>query len=1062
MKSFLSLYFLFWISFTLQGQSLSDTAIALQHIKAATSLFAENEDYTDSVTIHINTARHLFLKVNEWEPYSSEILKFAQTLYTKGFYKEGVNLLKQTQTDIEQAPLETQKIEIYYQLARGYYFQQDYDACATAIEANLERIQQSAAANKEELLANHYNLFGSNSKGQGRPLQALEYYQKTYEIRKKIYGLEHNLVAGSLNNIAVAYYDLGLYNKSLEYYTEALNIRRKILGENHPSLATVMLNMGALYDSKGEYNNAIQYYEQALAIFQLRLGEFDLRVADVFTNLAVIYKKKGAYQEATSFNEQAIQQYEKLPDQQPEKIANVYTNWANLHDLKKEYNKAIDLQQKAINLYTKALEPGHPRIVVAQNNQGINYYKNGDYTKAITQFQNIISLIEKDKDQQAQYANLCNDIADVHFKLNNLSEAKSYNEKALAIQQDIFGNKSYKLAYTYNNLAEIAEAEGKREAALQYLQNALAANHADFEAEYVDAAPSPNGFYKYDYFIESLMHKARLLRAGGDQTAILQAKFLYEVADSVLTLVRNELLSSDDKIRLSEKFYDLSQAAIETCIQLTETTGDQRYLEEAFTFSEKSKSNVLAQSLAANQAKQFAGIPDSLITLENRLQSDINFYKQALAEQPDSLERVLYQNELFTAQQSYRMLITNLEKDYPFYYQLKYEQTVPRVRAIQFALPENTALVSYFTGDSTLYSFVFTKTAFTVHRSPIGQRFYDQQVGLRKSITGQLNEDYVALANDLYKVLFPFTLDATIHSLVLIPDGTLNKLPFEALLSKKVNPRVAINFQALPYLIHDFEIQYALSVSLYHQERTTTTGLHNQGEGLLAFAPVFAEPQEIGYFTNGLRNPLAATENTRTMTLDGKFISALPATADEVSAITEVFQQKKQKVTSFLFKNANENQLKRSNITNSKYLHIATHGFINEDQPDLSGLLFFPDTTGQEDHILYSGEVYNMKLNADLVVLSACETGLGKVASGEGLLGLSRAFFYAGAENLIVSLWKVQDQATANLMVSFYKAHLNSGNSGFANPLRQGKLEMIRSEDFSHPYYWSAFALIGQ
>ena len=1062
MKSFLSLYFLFWVSFTLQAQALPDTAVALQHIKAATSIFAENEDYTDSVTIHINTARHLFSKVNEWESYTSEILKFAQTLYTKGFYKEGVSLLQQTQTDIEQTSLQSQKIEIYYQIARGYFFQQDYDACAAVIEANLERIQATTAANKEELIANHYNLLGSSFRGKGLYLQAIEYYKKAFDIRKIIYGLEHNLVAGSLNNIAVAYDDLGLYNKSLEHYIQALNIRKKILGEDHPNIATLMLNMGSLYDNKGEYNNSVRYYERALAIFQSRPGAFDLRIADIFTNLAVTYKKKGAYQEANSFNEQAIQQYEKLPEQQPEKIANVYTNWANLYDLKKDYYKAIDLQQKAIEWYAKALESDHPRIIAAQNNQGINYYKNGDYSKAITQFQNIISLIEKDKDQQAQYANLCNDIADVHFKLNNLIEAKSYNQKALLIQQELFGNKSYKLAYTYNRLAYIAEAEGHQDAALQYLQNALAANHSNFEAEYVDAAPSPTGFFKYDYFIESLMHKARLMRTGSEQTTLLQAKFLYEVADSVLTLVRNELLSSDDKIELSEKFYDLSQSAIENCIQLAETTGDQRYLEEAFAFSEKSKSNVLAQSLAANQAKQFAGIPDSLILLEDRLQSDINFYKQALAEQPDSLERVLYQNELFTAQQAYRILITNLEKDYPFYYQLKYEQAVPRVRAIQFALPENTALVSYFTGDSILYSFVFTKTAFTVHRSPIGQRFYDQQVGLRKSITAQLNEDYVVLANDLYKVLFPFTLDKNITALVLIPDGTLNKLPFEALLSKKVNSRAAINFQALPYLIQDFEIQYALSVSLYHQERTTTTSFSNRGEGLLAFAPVFAEPQEIGYFTNGLRNPLAATENTRTMTLDGKFISALPGTADEVSAITEVFQQKKQKVTSFLFKNANENQLKRSNIKKSKYLHIATHGFINEDQPDLSGLLFFPDTTGYEDHILYSGEVYNLNLNADLVVLSACETGLGKVASGEGLLGLSRAFFYAGANNLIVSLWKVQDQATADLMVSFYQEHLSGKSKNFSTPLRQAKLNLIRSEDFSHPYYWSAFALIGQ
>lgn len=337
-------------------------------------------------------------------------------------------------------------------------------------------------------------------------------------------------------------------------------------------------------------------------------------------------------------------------------------------------------------------------------------------------------------------------------------------------------------------------------------------------------------------------------------------------------------------------------------------------------------------------------------------------------------------------------------------------------------------------------------------------------MGFRKSITNKLNEDYVVLAYTLKQILLPFELGKNIKSLIIIPDGTLSKLPFEALLSKKINPRSEINFSGLPYLVNDYEVNYALSATLYYQEQSTTSTLDKSSEGLLACAPVFAEPQEIGYFASGLRDPLAAMdqETTRAVTLDGKYVAALPATAEEVTLITEVFRKKGQQTTTYLFKNASEHQLKQGAISQSRYIHIATHGFINEEQPDLSGLMLFPDTTAQEDHILYSGEVYDLDLNAQLVVLSACETGLGKIASGEGLLGLSRAFFYAGAENLVVSLWKVQDRATADLMVSFYQEHLNGKSERFATPLRQAKLNMIRSGEFSHPYYWSAFVLIGQ
>ncbi|MFN7117358.1 MAG: CHAT domain-containing protein [Saprospiraceae bacterium] len=993
--------------------------------------------------------------------------------YTNGYYEEGIDYLKQLDQEagLILGDNYKQKIEIDYQIARGYYFAKRYNESIYYIEQNLEKLGKRSLEERELEEANHYNLLGVNFVAQNAPEKAINCYEKVMAIRKKRLGENDNSVASVLNNFGEAYYYLGLYGKALSYYNQSLTIRENILGKDHPTIANILINTGVLYDKKGEYNQAIRCFDRAFAIFHTNPKNFEVRIATILSNLAVTYKNKGAYQESHSYHQQAIQQYQASPNNYSTEIANVYANWSNLAVLQKNYALSIQQQQEALALYQKTLKPNHPRVVACANNLGVAYADNKEYNKALTQLQSIVPLIENDTAQREQYANLNNDLADVYFKLNNLPEAKNYNQKALAIQQELFGHKSYKLAYTYNSLAKIAEAEGNRDAALQYVQNALAANHVDFQADEIGAAPSPNGFFKYDYFVESLMHKARLLRqfslgglgGSGEQTALLQAKYLYEVADSALTLVRNELLASEDKIRLSEQFHALSQNAIETCVQLAEATGDRRYLEEAFQFSEESKNNVLAQSIAANQAKQFAGIPDSLITLEDQLQSDINFYKLQLAEQPDSLERVLYQNELFTAQQAYRQLITQLEKSYPFYYQLKYEKAVPRVRALQFALPEATAMVSYFIGDSILYSFVITKKDFTVHCSPITKKFYtDQQVGLRKSITLQLNDTYIVLAQELHKILFPFTLDKNIRSLVLIPDGTLNKLPFEALLSKKVNPGTTIDFTQLPYLVNDYAINYALSATLYHQELTTTSSLSRRGEGLLAYAPVFAEPQEVGYFANGVRNPLAIKDEStsRMMTFDGKFVSALPGTADEVSAITEVFKQKKQKVQSFLFKEANEQKLKKSNLGQSRYLHIATHGFVNEDQPDLSGLLFFPDSTAQEDHILYSGEVYNMRLNADLVVLSACETGLGKVASGEGLLGLSRAFFYAGANNLLVSLWKVQDQATADLMVNFYRQHLNSNTRRFTEPLRQAKLQLIRSEAFSHPYYWSAFVLI--
>lgn len=1057
LSSFLMISFLL-LSISVAAQNNTIDTSASSFVTRALAYLKSKEEL-DSTSIYLEKARQIYLQHKDFENYIFTFIETAKIFYAANYYEKGINVLNQVDKDVMVSmPSYEGQIEVTYQIARGHYFMKNYDTCINLIQRNLLKMDSVSLA-----FADHNNLLGVSYRSKGMNLEALNAYQKTISIRKQLLGAKHTQVASVLNNMGVAYEYLKLYNKALECYNKAFNIRVEILRKDDPTLANVLLNMGGLFDAKGEYDNAIQCYKRALAIYQANPENFEARIADIFNNLAITYKSKGSYQESTSYFQQAMHKYERLPEEQSENIANVYTNWANLVELQKNYTKAIDLQQQAINLYTKVLEPTYPSVIRAKNNLGINYYKNGEYDKALAQLQSLEPFLENNTEQRERFANVCNDLADVYYKLNNLSEAKAYNQKALTIQQDLFGNKSYRLAYTYNNLAQIAEYEDKRDSALFYLQQALIANHENFTAKDLHTVPPVEGFYKYDYYITSLLHKAHVTSLTRQESDLLEAAKLYSVADSVLLQVRNELLSAEDKIQLAEKVNELSQGAIENYIQLAQVTGNQDFMEKAFQISEENKNAVLAQSIAANQATHFAGIPDSLITLEDQLQSDIHFYKTELARQPDSLKTILYNNELFTAQVNYRDLITQLEKDFPAYYQLKYDRTLPRVRAIQEALPESTALLSYFTGDTILYSFVITKNNFEVHRSPVDKGFETKQIGLRKSIQRALNEDYVELSYDLYKTLFPFTLDNKIQSLVIISDGTLSKLPFEALLSEKVNAN-NIQFNKLPYLLNKYDISYALSAGFYYKKQQENDIPQQYKEGLIAYAPVFSDRTEVVFFNRDARNPFISDNDAinPAITRENKYVAPLPATKSEVEAIASLFQQKKQKVNLYLYQNANEKQLKNSDLQQSNFIHIATHGFINEQQPDLSGLLLFPDTTNQEDNVLYTGEIYNFHLQAQLVVLSACETGLGKVANGEGLLGMSRAFFYAGAQNLMVSLWKVDDQATSDLMVQFYKTYLEQAQNKFAQSLRQAKQALIRSETFSHPKYWSAFVLLGQ
>lgn len=197
-------------------------------------------------------------------------------------------------------------------------------------------------------------------------------------------------------------------------------------------------------------------------------------------------------------------------------------------------------------------------------------------------------------------------------------------------------------------------------------------------------------------------------------------------------------------------------------------------------------------------------------------------------------------------------------------------------------------------------------------------------------------------------------------------------------------------------------------------------------------------------------------------------IATLPGTAEEVASLYKIFSDKGKKATIFTYELATESIAKNS-MYDYKYVHFATHGFVNQEEPEFSGIMLVPDNSKGEDGLLFSGEIYNIALNSELVTMSACETGLGKISSGEGIIGLTRALIYAGTKNVNASLWKVSDASTMQLMTDFYREIVKTpeptaidASNDYAAPLRATKLKMIKDGSYSDPYYWSPFVLLGK
>jgi CHAT domain-containing protein len=236
----------------------------------------------------------------------------------------------------------------------------------------------------------------------------------------------------------------------------------------------------------------------------------------------------------------------------------------------------------------------------------------------------------------------------------------------------------------------------------------------------------------------------------------------------------------------------------------------------------------------------------------------------------------------------------------------------------------------------------------------------------------------------------------------------------------------------LPYLIRKFDISYEFSAGLILQKSAKKS--NGSIPSIFLFAPV----------------TFAAKDK----------LDDLPGTEREVKDIAGIFESKHFTCDSFIKEKADEQLLKSDKLANYNLLHLATHGVVDENNPELSRVLLHSGSDS-EDGNLFAGEIYNLRLNANLVTLSACQTGLGKISKGEGVIGLSRALVYAGAQNIIVSFWSVADQSTAELMKDFYGEMLQSSTNAFGKSLRQAKLNQMKTDNYGAPYYWAPFILIG-
>jgi len=370
--------------------------------------------------------------------------------------------------------------------------------------------------------------------------------------------------------------------------------------------------------------------------------------------------------------------------------------------------------------------------------------------------------------------------------------------------------------------------------------------------------------------------------------------------------------------------------------------------------------------------------------------------------------------------------------------------TIDEVKAM---LPDKNSLVlEYSVGDSSSCLWVITKSGHRLYKLPPRKKLQEQIETIRfglldpqQAISEFFAKAGISLYNELVKPAEPFLSKKS--KLIIIPDGVLAYLPFEVLLTETKKNGVETSYSDATFLVKKYPVSYAQSASVLNtliSQQPQKNKSAAKSKKLLAFGdPVYED----------------TSLNPR------KKYQRLEFSSTEIENIASFFNGGSPVI--YLRNNATEENLKRNNeLDKFNYIHFAVHGLINEDKPDLSSLVLTSRRNSGEDGFLQAAEIFKLKLNPELVVLSACQTGLGKLVRGEGMVGLSRAFMYAGAPSVIVSLWSVSDMSTAALMGEFYK-NLIKNNLSKTDALRKAQLALMSDPKYAHPFYWAPFILIG-
>ncbi len=912
----------------------------------------------------------------------------------------------------------------------------------------------------------------------GRLKEALPLFKKAFALRKEGLGEKHPSTLKSLNNLAGIYRDLGRLKAALPLYEKGYGLSKVLLGEKHSDTLTSLHNLAGIYKYLGRLNEALPLFEKSYLLTQDVFEEKHPDTLSSLNGLALIYQALGRLDEALLLFEKNYQLSKALLGEKHTTTVSNLNNLALCYQDLGRFDDALPLLEKSYRLSKAVLGEKHPETLISLHNLTVVHTQLGrvdDFIQTLSEKSYRLNrevLGEKHPETLTSLGNLALFYQDV----GRLKKALPFSQKSYRLSKAVLGEKHPKTLISLNNLALNYQQLGRLDDALPLAEKAYRLNQDILGDKHPETLISLRNV-AVDYALQNEIQKS--------------VQHFEKFKVGVESLRRGDLSAENRQALFQqwvEGYFELSYLYIKRIRPF-----------DAFRLAEMSKARTLLESLTHKRAAQHGGLSaedqEQLQDYEARLALFNNRIAKALDEKRYD-EKMRLETEKNQVVSQFNQFHSALMAKYPKYAQLSEVKIVEAKAGAQY-LPTDAVLISYFVNGNNVLAFTLQSDGqLTAHN--LGQisdltddvADYRRQLSLFGAVKGKpisVEKDsepvkgrQIDLSDKPQKDRLTLSRELGMHLLaplkeiigdkrrwIISPDGPLALIPFETL--RFVGEDAAV------IAAHDISYVQSLSVLKLLQERGKAyQAITNRGTLLAMGAPLYHAPPAVTQQPSQVdfniarhlvlrdSDPQSYERAFRQLNLHWK---NLPGAKKELERLEKLFFFKTHRLRIYKEAEATEANLQRLNqfgiLAKYRYLLFSAHGYLSTDVPALSAIVLGQvDNPAGIDGYVTAGEWPGYDLKSDLMVLSACETGVGKVVSGEGVMGLPYAFYVAGNKNTLLTLWAVSDEVTAEFIVSFFKK-LKAGQ-GQIEGLTATKREFIKKGGrYSNPVYWAAFLLYG-